>query len=384
MSQQSRCRFGVARQPMIKLVFDCRVNQTGGFGRTELFFGLPLELRVFHKQGQDDSRRSDDIFGRNVGGFLVPQHFRVTAQTAGQGRAQARFVRAALRRANRVAKRTDKACFAVFQPRHRPFDESFAVGQIRTSRKRFRRYNGFFAQLVFQEVFQSVGEFQRFLCGRFVVARQQRRIAFPADFDAFEQKRFGTRHAEQDSGLERLAFAENFRVGFEDDRRAASVRYGAHILQRRNGDAARILLHPQGFIARDFNGHFGRKRVDDRRADTVQTARYRIRFSAELAARMKRCHNDFQRRFVGIFRMRVDGDAATVVLDAHGTVGIQLHFNDGSVARDGFVHRVIQNFRRQVVVRRFVRAADVHAGTAADGFQAFQNLDVFRRIVGSR
>ena len=46
-------------------------------------------------------------------------------------------------------------------------------------------------------------------------------------------------------------------------------------------------------------------------------------------------------------------------------------------ARQRFVDRVIDHFIDQVVQRFEVGAAHVHAGAAADGFQAFQDLDIF-------
>ena len=51
------------------------------------------------------------------------------------------------------------------------------------------------------------------------------------------------------------------------------------------------------------------------------------------------------------------------------------------MAGHGFVHGVVQDFRSQMVQSAFVRAADVHAGAAANGLQAFQNLDVLSRII---
>jgi hypothetical protein len=51
------------------------------------------------------------------------------------------------------------------------------------------------------------------------------------------------------------------------------------------------------------------------------------------------------------------------------------------VAVHRFVHGVVENFPDEVVEAGRADAADIHAGTLADGFEAFENGDVFRRVV---
>ena len=60
--------------------------------------------------------------------------------------------------------------------------------------------------------------------------------------------------------------------------------------------------------------------------------------------------------------------------------GHELDLDAVGMARDRFVHGVVEDFGRQVMQRAFVRAADIHAGPAADGLEAFQDLDVLGRI----
>jgi hypothetical protein len=50
------------------------------------------------------------------------------------------------------------------------------------------------------------------------------------------------------------------------------------------------------------------------------------------------------------------------------------------MAGDGFVHRVVEDFGDEVVERALVGAADIHTGTAADGLQALEDLDILGRI----
>ena len=46
------------------------------------------------------------------------------------------------------------------------------------------------------------------------------------------------------------------------------------------------------------------------------------------------------------------------------------------MAGDGFIHGVIKDFDNQMLQGTVVGSPDIHAGTAADRFQAFQNLDI--------
>ena len=50
------------------------------------------------------------------------------------------------------------------------------------------------------------------------------------------------------------------------------------------------------------------------------------------------------------------------------------------VAGEGLVDGVVHHFVDQVVQSHLAGGADVHGGTEADGFKAFQDLDVFAGI----
>jgi len=95
---------------------------------------------------------------------------------------------------------------------------------------------------------------------------------------------------------------------------------------------------------------------------------------------MQRGQDDFKRRFVFELRVRIDGDAAAIVADRNGPVFEQFHFNAAGVSGDRFVHGVIENFRDQMVKRRVVGAADIHAGASPNRLQAFKDFDVLGGI----
>jgi hypothetical protein len=80
--------------------------------------------------------------------------------------------------------------------------------------------------------------------------------------------------------------------------------------------------------------------------------------------------------------MRVDGNAAAVVAHGQDVVGLQLDLDARCLARHRFVHRVVENFGGEMMERVLVGAADIHAGPAPDRLEAFEDLDVFRRVSG--
>ena len=66
--------------------------------------------------------------------------------------------------------------------------------------------------------------------------------------------------------------------------------------------------------------HEDGERVHDRSADAVEAAGDFVAFAAELAARVERRHDGLERRDLRLF-MRVYGNAAAVVDDAHTIIG---------------------------------------------------------------
>ena len=74
--------------------------------------------------------------------------------------------------------------------------------------------------------------------------------------------------------------------------------------------------------------------------------------------------------------MRVDRNAAPVVGHGQKAVRRQLHFDEGRMACQRLVHRVVDHLGEQMMQRLFISPADIHSRPAADGFQPFQNLDI--------
>ena len=209
------------------------------------------------------------------------------------------------------------------------------------------------------------------------VVCDDRLVARPADLDAAEQVGLRARHLEQALRLEGgVALAEDLLVGLEGDLGAAPVLDRPELLQLALRLAALEFHLVELLAARDLDVQLFGQRIDDRHADAVQAAGGVVDLAVELPARVQRRHDDFKRGLGLELGMRIDRDAAAVVGDGEEAVGAEFHLDPAGVAGDGLVHGVVDHLGEQVMQRALVRAADVHAGPAPHGLEAFQHLDV--------
>ena len=232
-------------------------------------------------------------------------------------------------------------------------------------------------------VFQSGREVERLALGN-IRSLEQFGIAMPADFDAAEQIRLRPRHAEDAFRLERRVLAENLRVGMEAHLGAAPVRRAADLLQLALRLAALERHFVQRLVARDLDLEPVGEGVGDRDADAVQAAGGLVDLGVEFAARMQRRHDDFERGLVLELRMRIDRDAAAVIVDADKAAGFQFDLDPGGVAGQRLVHGVVDHFREQMMQRLLVGAADIHAGAAAHRLEPLQHLDMLGGVAAVR
>src|SRR5579883_422830 len=141
-----------------------------------------------------------------------------------------------------------------------------------------------------------------------------------------------------------------------------------------------ISLPPEMTVAPHVDlAPFG-QRVDHAHAYPVQAATDLIAAAAELAARVQDGHDHFERGEAGPLRVFRYRDAAPVVLDGDGFVGMDGD-NDGiRFACHNLVDAVVNDFGDEVVQAALVGRADIHAGADAHGFQPFENLDVLLAV----
>ena len=124
------------------------------------------------------------------------------------------------------------------------------------------------------------------------------------------------------------------------------------------------------------------QRVDDRDADAVQAAGDLVAAAlAELAAGVQHGEDDFDGRLALLLHVR-DRDAAAVVGDGDGVVGVDRDRHLAAEAGEGLVDGVVHDLVDEVVQAHHAGRADVHAGALADGLQALEDGDVLRVVAG--
>ena len=79
--------------------------------------------------------------------------------------------------------------------------------------------------------------------------------------------------------------------------------------------------------------------------------------------------------------MDAHGEAAAVVLDGDGAVGVQRDHDVVAEARQRLVHGVVDDFIDEMMQSALIRGADVHARTAANGLQTLEDLNLTFVIV---
>ena len=175
---------------------------------------------------------------------------------------------------------------------------------------------------------------------------------------------------------------EGFGRGQEGHFRAALVARGAEPLKRRFGIAMFEGHHMLVAIAPDAQAQPFRQGIDHRHADAMQAARHFVGVLVEFTARMQLRHDHFGRRNP-LFGMDIGGDAASVVGDGAGSVGIERHGHFRGVTGQRLVNRIIDDFVNHVMqARAVIGVADIHAGALADGIQAFENFNRIGTIGG--
>ncbi len=106
----------------------------------------------------------------------------------------------------------------------------------------------------------------------------------------------------------------------------------------------------------------------------MQTARHLVAVVVELAAGVQHGHDHLRRR--NPFFVRIDRDAPSVVTHADGLIGVDGDVDIAAIAGEGFVDRVVDNFKDHVVeASTVIGVTDVHTGTLTHRIKALQNLN---------
>ena len=104
----------------------------------------------------------------------------------------------------------------------------------------------------------------------------------------------------------------------------------------------------------------------------MQAAGGRVGAAAELTAGMELGENHFDARESGL-RLDVHRDAAAVVVDFHGAVGMQEDLDRLAVARQCLIDGVVDDLPKTVHESTRIGGTDVHARTFTYRLEPFQD-----------
>ena len=111
----------------------------------------------------------------------------------------------------------------------------------------------------------------------------------------------------------------------------------------------------------------------------MQTARHLVAVVVELAAGVEHREHDFGRRLAAV--VLVDRNAAAVVDDGDRAVDVNRDVDLIAEAGQRLVDRVVDDFVDEMMQSGRPGRPDVHRRPQADGFEAFENLDLVGGIV---
>jgi hypothetical protein len=95
---------------------------------------------------------------------------------------------------------------------------------------------------------------------------------------------------------------------------------------------------------------------------------------------VQRRQDHLERAQVFEFWVRIDRDATAIVAHRQPVALLDRDLDKTGMTGDRLIHRVVEDFRRQVMQRRLIGAADIHAGALTHRFQTLQDLDVLGRV----
>ncbi len=146
------------------------------------------------------------------------------------------------------------------------------------------------------------------------------------------------------------------------------------LLQFRGRLALFVRLFPHLSVAGDLQLEPIRERVNYGNADAVQAAGNFVGVAVEFSASMEHGeHNLGRRPLFGC--MHVHGDAASVVDNGDGIIGVNGDIDLIRETGHRFVHRIVHHFPHQVMQAQVAGRADVHRRAQPHGLDAAENLD---------
>src|SRR6185312_4778305 len=108
----------------------------------------------------------------------------------------------------------------------------------------------------------------------------------------------------------------------------------------------------------------------------MQTAADLIASTAKFATCVQDGHDHFECGETRPLVMFFYGDATSIILNCYRAVGMDNDLHRIGIPGHYFINAVIDDFGNEVMQTTLVGCSNIHAGTHAHGFQAFENLNV--------
>ena len=335
-------------EPMVEGVAHGVLDDADRLDARQAVLGLPDEFRLAQEDREHGAAGGHDVVGGDDGGALVAGQVGVGLEAAEQHVAEPRLVRAALGRRDRVAVGADKTVAG--EPGDRPFDRAVAALMLASCRKKSRRRPASRRRATRRDSPSA--------------RRGNGMLAF-AGVSLFSRISEGAQHQRISTPPKRYAFERAMRNSRSGSKRALGPKicgsgWKRTLVPRRFWISPTSFSLPSGFprdeglpvelsIARDLDLKLVGQRVHDGDADAVQAAGGLVDLGIEFSAGVQRRHDDFERRLVAEFRMRIDRDAAAVVGDGQEAVLVELDLDPVGVTGHRLVHGVVDHLGEEVM-----------------------------------
>ena len=352
----------------------------------EFGLGLAFELRLGHFDGDDGRQAFAEVFRADfhLGFGQETVLFSVILERAGQSGAEADQVRTALDRVDIVDVRVD-VLVEVRVVLHGHLDGDGLVGlqvdgllgeaaavAVEVFDELPQAFFGIEDIFRFDRMFDAVFVIDDLVCLAQVAQGQADALVEVSQFAETVGQGFVV--------VDTVGGGEDLRIRVEGDdgSRIGGFPHDLDVVERL---ALGILLHEDLAFAVDLCAEMVGEGVHAGDADAVQTAGNLVAVFAELTAGVEHREDHLEG---GAFLLFVHArrDAAAVIFDGDGIVFVDGNQDVVAETGEGFVDGVVHDFIDEVMETTVADVADVHGRAFADGFESFEDLDTFGRILG--
>src|SRR6266545_2342308 len=349
-------------------IVDDLLHEPLNLGIPELRLRLPLELRIGDADGDDRGQSLAHVVARDraLERLQIALGLRITRQLAREGRAEAGEVGAAFARVDVVGEGENALLIAVVV-----LEGDLDLDIVLLAFE--EEHLGMNRRLVLVQVLDELDDPALVEKG----VRALVSLVLDDDFEAFvEEGELAEPIGERVEGKSRLL--EDLRVRLEaNDRAVLGALLPRRQLTRRHPILVALRPHPSA--PADLEIEPLAQRIDDRDAHSMEAARHLVGRVLELASGVKHGQHHLRRRLARLL-VRVHRYAAAIVAHRAGAVRVQDDLDAVAIAPHRLVHGVVDDLVDQVMQAIGARVADIHGGPLPDSFEAFEDLDVARRV----